>query len=216
MRREGAATKASNGCVKYVDSHFEPRIGIDNAHAARIVQVQRDRHIGEAVAHGPHHPLDGQRRGPGHCVGEREVLQVKLVLNTDVDHLLQALKHGRDRDVARKVTAEGGLKPGAVHGHVVVPVKFDHLVLRLQVLLERALLVAHQERCGSAQRQRPGDVQLLRADGPLEALCIEPERGVFDSRRARDAGNDFGRVPHARHILWWHERHRLDLTQSRF
>ena len=48
---ERAAAKPGDRRIETVDAHLQPGIGVGDAHAARVVQMQRDAQVGIALAH---------------------------------------------------------------------------------------------------------------------------------------------------------------------
>ena len=48
---ERAAAEAGDGRVENRDAHLQPGIGVGDPHAARVVQMQRQRQVGKPLAH---------------------------------------------------------------------------------------------------------------------------------------------------------------------
>ena len=88
MAGERTAAEPGDRGVEARHAHFEPGIGIGDRHAAGVVQMQRDIEIGPALAQRADDALDGERRRPGHGVGERDVVERDAMLARDVEDLL--------------------------------------------------------------------------------------------------------------------------------
>ena len=216
MGGEGAAAEAGDGGVERAHAHLQARVGIGDAHAAGVVQVQRDGEPRESFLDGAHDRADLARRGPRHGVREHEVLQPDLVLRRDRHDALDDGEHALDRHLALEIAAEGRLHRAFLDGDAVLLVDADHVALRLHHLIERGVLVARQERLRGAEHDAALHVDLSRGDGAMQPLLVEPEARILHARLLAEKAHDLVGVGHAGHALGIHEGDHLDLLESRF
>src|SRR3546814_17045858 len=82
-------------------------MGVGDAEATGVVQVQGQPQLGPARAHRTDHPLDARRGRPAHGVGEAELGDRDAGVGGDAESVLERPQYQLDRDVAAEVAAEG-------------------------------------------------------------------------------------------------------------
>ena len=140
-----AAAEATDRRVELRHTHLEPGVGVGDRKTARIVQVQRDRHVRPATAHLSEHTLDPHRRRPAHRVGEREVFDVGSGLRGDRQAVFQGRDHLSRRDIALVVAAESRHDADARHIDAVFEIQRRLLLHRLDILRMAAVQVFLRE-----------------------------------------------------------------------
>ena len=93
-RQKGAAQPRHRG-VKNVDPRLQPRIGVGDAHAARIVQVQCEPQVRIMFMHRADDALRGAGRRPRHGVGELKII-IEIAIVRKVERLLGEPENSMD------------------------------------------------------------------------------------------------------------------------
>ena len=189
--REGAAAEAAHRAVELRHAEAQAGMRVRDREAAGVVQVQRDAQMRPARAHRADAALDPDRRRPAHGVRERDVGDRGAAFPGDGEAIGDGLHDRLRRDIALVVAAEGGHHADPRHrdaGRLVRPRLLAHGV---QVLGMAAVEVLAAEGVRRAEADRADHAQpILERQRAVQAILVEPERGIVDAGLRPEAAGD--------------------------
>jgi hypothetical protein len=135
-------------------------------------------------------------------------------VGADVGQPAHDVGDGRHRHRAAEVAAEGRDHIGLLQRDAQRDVAVDPAELALAVLGDAAVVVALREGLGDVEHDLAVEVDLFAGARALEAVVVEPERGVTRALPLLQLREQLGRIGHLRHRARAHERGALHLLQA--
>jgi len=136
------------------------------------MQVERDAQIGEAILNSADGLLDPVRRGPGHGIRQRYLLEPDALFRGDVGRSFHERHHTSGGDIAFEVATEGGHDDCTLNRHLKAVVLRHVSALGGGLLLERAVLVALRKASEAHSAISPVTVRFLQARARLRPFSL--------------------------------------------